>query len=323
VQTFLINMAWDGAGCAYKQADAINTHTDWTARHFRAVKTFYEELDIGPENYNKEEFLSIIENSDILHFCAATHSYDSPHDFGFDWKDVIKDKILIFHDYNSFPGRWNERVREKDHWNKREEIGYDAIFSSIPQATLIYKDCVYIPDTVNELAERYTPSNINRREIVLGHFPTGDSNNKNTHELNQAIYTLANTHKIMFHTEIRRELSHNDLMKIKKRCTLGFDALWRGFHGMTTVENLALGIPTLTSIDGNFEEVFKEFHQTDTFPFEIVFTVEDVVNCLKEYAEYPERIEERSNIARKFMVDKWSYKNIANRIVEEYEKLGG
>lgn len=320
MNTLFINMAWDAAGCSFKQAEAINLHTNWKARHFRAVKTFYDTLDIGPENYNKEEFMQLIREADILHFCSATHTYNSPHNFGFDWSELTKDKVKIFHDYNSFIGRWSERAEAKDIWNKREEIGYDAIFSSIPQATLIYKDCVYIPDVVNCDSEEYSYSNINRKEVIIGHFPTGDPNNKNTNELLAAINQVKTQGKNV-RAQIHRDSTNRRIIEIKKTCTLGFDAIWRGFHGMTTVENLALGIPTMVSADGNFEQVFKEFHKTDIFPFDRVNSIEEIKNQILYYCNNPEQLEHRSKEVRSFMETTWSYKNIANRIVQEYEKL--
>ena len=319
MKTFFINLAWDAAGCSFKQAEAINLYTDWEARHFRAIKTFYDDLDLGPENYDKDEFISIIEESDILHFCSADHHYFSLHDFGFDWNDIVKDKVKIFHDYNSFPGRWDERASLKDIWYRKDDLGYDAIFSSIPQAIKIYKDCVYIPDVVNELSEDYTPSDIDRKKIIIGHFPTGGGNNKNTEEFKWAFMQFYTPHNIRY--RIYTDRPHKEIIKIKKECTMGFDALWRGFHGMTTVENIALGIPTMTSVDGCFERVFKEFHQTDIFPFEEVDTKEDIVACIQKYLDDPESLEERSKEIRNFAVNTWSYSNIANRIVEEYEKL--
>jgi len=93
-----INPAWDAAGCSYRQSVAINKYTTHKARHFRAVKTFYDYLDIGPENYNRDEFVALIENADILHFCSATHDYPSPHSWGFNWNDFIGRKKKIFHD---------------------------------------------------------------------------------------------------------------------------------------------------------------------------------------------------------------------------------
>lgn len=321
MQVLFINMAWDAAGCSYKQAQAINKHTDWTARHFRAVPTFYDDLDIGPENFIKDEFIDIIEKSDVIHFCSATDDYASPHNFEFDLKDAIKNKIKVFHDYNSFPGRWDERAKDQDYWNKKEEIGYELLFSSIPQALEVYKDCIYIPDVVDELSEEYSPSNINRKEVIIGHFPTGGGNNKNTNELLYALNKIKTDYNTDITLHMTSDVPHKEIIKIKKKCTLGFDALWRGFHGMTTVENLALGIPTLTNIDGNFEKIFKEFHQTDIFPFDIVHTTLGISSYIKNYNNNPEKLEERSKVVRDFMMNKWSFKNIADRIVQEYEKV--
>lgn len=324
MQTLFINPAWDAAGCSYKQAEAINLHTTWKARHFRAVHTYYEDHDIVPENYDKDEFIEIIKQSDVLHFCSAIHSYESTHDFGFNWTDHIQGKVLIFHDYNSFMGKWSERSTEKDLWNKRKEIGYNAIFSSIPQANRIYEGCVYIPDTVNELSDLYTPLPIDRSKLILGHFPTGNEvvrNNKNTDDLLEALELMKVCDRINIDNEITAGLFHKELMAVKKRCTFGFDALWRGFHGMTTVENLALGIPTMVGIDGNFEQVFKEFHSTDVFPFEPVSNVVTIIKTIKKYYNDPALLVARQKEVRQFMVDKWSYKNIANRIIKEYEKI--
>jgi hypothetical protein len=310
-----INPAWDAAGCSYRQAAAINKYTTHKARHYRAVKTFYDTLDIGMENYNRDEFVSIIEQSDILHFCSAVHTYPSPQVWGFDWNDYISKKKTIFHDYNSFPGYWGDRWRTKDCWNKLKEIGYNAIFSSIPQAMFIYDKCNYIPDLVDEQDEWFTPDpNRDMLQINLCHFPTGGGNNKNTTELQTAlsIYNIRHT--------ITQGISNKEVLAIKKKHNFGFDALWRGFHGATSVENLALGIPTMCNIEPQFEETFKATFQTDILPFEKVQNIPDIINTLRRYSDV-DVLKERCAVVRKFMEEKWSAKNVAEMIIKEYEKL--
>lgn len=316
-----INPAWDAAGCSYRQAAAINKYTTHKARHFRAVKTFYDHLDIGPENYKINEFVYLIEQSDILHFCSATHDYPSPHEhgqkfnWGFNWNDFIHKKKTIFHDYNSFPGYWGERWSAKDCWNKRKEIGYNAVFSSIPQAMFIYDGCVYVPDLVDEQDEWFTPDPTrDMTKINLCHFPTGGGNNKNTSELQTALSIYSVNHAIT------TGLPNKQILAIKKEHNLGFDCLWRGFHGATSVENLALGIPTMCNIEPQFEETFKAYFQTDILPFEPVRGIPDIINVLKKYSDV-DLLKERCATVRKFMVEKWSAKNIAENIIKEYEKL--
>ena len=311
-----INPAWDAAGCSYRQATAINRYTSHTARHFRAVKTLYSYLDIGPENYNRDEFVALIENADVLHFCSAIHAYPSPHNWGFDWKDFIGKKKKIFHDYNSFPGYWRDRWATKDHWNRRKEIGYDAIFSSIPQANFIYDECVYVPDLVDELDPAFTPDpNRDLSHLRLCHFPTGGGNNKNTNELNAALRLCP-----VFNIQLQG-ITNNEVLAVKKHFNFGFDALWRGFHGATTVENLALGIPTMCNIEPEFDEIFCRYFDTTESPFEHVRSVEDIAVTLRKYASDKALLQERCETARNFMLNKWPAKSIANNLIKEYEKL--
>ena len=311
-----INPAWDAACCSYRQAAAIKKYTSHSVRHFRAVKTFYDTFDIGPENYNRDEFVALVEQADILHFCSATHDYASPHDWGFGWKDFIGKKRKVFHDYNSFPGYWKDRYTSKDHWNKRRDIGYDAIFSSIPQANYIYDECVYVPDLVDELDPWFTPD-LNREMAYLRlcHFPTGGGNNKNTEELTAAMrdYPVYNT--------MVQGVSNKVVLEIKKQSNFGFDAIWRGFHGATTVENLALGIPTMCNIEPEFDEIFNKYFGVEESPFEHVRTVEDITKTLRKYACDGALLRSRCEYVRQFMITKWSARNIACNIVKEYEKL--
>jgi hypothetical protein len=303
------------------QYNAINKYTNWQARHFHAVDTFYSGGDIKPENYNRDEFVALIEESDVLHFCSADHKYDSTHKWGFDWEPLLKNKVTIFHDYNSFPGRWSERAAVRDFWNRRRDIGYDAIFSSIPQATQIYDGCVYIPDIVDERTELYRPNWSIRpfHRVVLGHFPTGGGNNKNGEELSEAVSWFAQNGRI--NLLIASDVKHEELIQLKQRTNLAFDCLWRGFHGMTTVENLALGIPTMTAIDGNFREVFAECFQTDKFPFEVTNSVGEIKQTVERYMADVDELMLRGYEVRWFMENIWSAENVAHRIVKQYENL--
>jgi hypothetical protein len=311
-----INPAWDAAGCSYRQAAAINKYTTHKARHFRAVKTFYDTMDIGSENYNRDEFVTLIEQSDILHFCSATHDYPSPQNWGFNWTDFIGRKKKIFHDYNSFAGYWGDRAKAKDVWNKRKEIGYDAIFSSIPQAVYIYDECVYVPDLVDDQDPWFQPGeNRDMTKLNLCHFPTGGGNNKNTNELMAALHQLKMTCSMI------QGAPNKEVLNLKKTCNFGFDALWRGFHGATSVENLAMGIPTMCNIETEFSNIFKIYFKCDEIPFENVKNVDDIVRVLIYYSNDNAALRDRCDMVRKFMVEKWSAKNIAENIIKEYEKL--
>jgi len=316
-KVLFLNMAWDAAGCSILQCKAINQHTNWQARHFRAVPTFGYDTDITPENYDRDEFQVLMGNMDVIEWCSADYTYNSKHDFGFNLWDVAKNKINIFHDYNSFPGHWQDRASVKDYWNRKDVHKFDAIFSSIPQAVYIYKDCVYIPDVVDERSSEYIPDEFRDfSEVRLGHWPTGGGNNKNTMELREAIKREPVNYDIPAGT-----ISHADVLTAKRGVNIGFDALWRGFHGMTTIENMALGIPTMCNIDDFFWDVFWECFETDKKPFEDVKNIDGIAACLKKYRNDTESLRRRALEVRSFMENYWSFKNVAVRIVGEYEKI--
>lgn len=316
MKSLWINPAWDGAGCSYRQAMAINKYTEHTARHYRAEKTFYDQLDLGMENYDRDEFVSLIEEADILHFCSATHTYGSKQDWGFDWGKYIKGKPTIFHCYNAFLGHWRDRANARDQWDRLKDIGYNAIFSSIPQSIYVYDKCIYVPDLVDEQDYWFKPGNgRDLTKVNLCHFPTGSDNNKNTNEFNAA------TKQVGIDAVITNGLTNKEVLNIKKKSNLGFDAIWRGFHGATSIENLAMGIPTMCGIDEEFATLFKIYFECDQIPFEDVKTVEDIVEVINKYSNDNDALRERCNFVRNFMVSTWSAKNIANNIIKEYEKL--
>lgn len=325
MNVLFVNLFWCAAGVSISQSKAINKHTNWKARHFRAIPTFGYETDITPENYNRDEFLALVEAADVIEFCSAHHhrqaesEQHAPFRFGFKWADVLKKQRLVYHDYNSFVGHWKERADAKDLWNLRKEIGYDAIFSSIPQAVNIYDGCVYIPDVVDELSPEYTPDpKRDFSKVILGHYPTGGGNNKNTEELQKALQICPVQTDIAY-----PPIQHTDLLRRKRKINLAFDALWRGFHGMTTVENMALGIPTMCRIDKDFWPEFNKCFEIDGgAPFVLVEDENDIAKMLAFYGGNARfRLQATAEECRKFALEKWSFKNIANRIVREYEKL--
>jgi len=319
MKTLLVNPAWDAAGVSIQQCKAINKYTNWKARHFRAVPTFNYETDLVGERYNKDEFVQLAKDSDVIHFCSCPHTYKDHFDFGIDWSDIFKNKIVILHDYAFFEVRWTSLRDSKELWNRKEQLGYDDIWSSLPQGNYIFKDCYYMPDIVNENEDIFNNTK-SFNNIILGHFPTGGSNRKNTNELNLALAEVRNA-GICLETIIKSGVSNIEILNIRKRMNLGFDALWRGFHGMTTVENLAMGVPTMVNIEPEFIPIFKECFNSDFFPFEQVATVDEIKNTIIKYAKNLEELKHRSNEVKSFMINNWSSKNIANKIVNRYEYL--
>ncbi len=320
MNVLFINMAWDAASCSFRQHAAINKYTSWKSRHFRAIKTFYDYLDVGPENYNQDEFRSIMESADVIEWCSADHNYKSPHSFGFDLWEIAKSKKNIFHDYNSFLGHWRDRAMDKAVWTRKKDLGYNAMFSSIPQAAkYVYDGGIYVPDLVDETLPEFTPdNNRNFNRVILGHFPTGDTNNKNTVELLEAIRGLD------IELVMERNKTNAEILRLKRKCNLAFDCLWRGFHGATMVENMALGIPTICGTDVEFDAISSEYFGDIVPMFRV--SAQNGVRSIRQAIEFyigmgSEKRMEYADTARRFAKERWSASIIANNMVKEYEKL--
>ncbi|MCK4260840.1 MAG: hypothetical protein KAX49_17820 [Halanaerobiales bacterium] len=320
MRSLFVNPAWDAAGASWQLAQAINKYTNWDTRHFRVQATLGFSSDLVSEAYNRDEFVAILDEADVVHFCSAIHDYVSI-DWGFDWIEKLKGKTKIFHDFCSFLGHWEERAKAKDLWTKCTDINYDAIFSSVPQAVYIYDGCFYIPDVVDIYSEEFKPVPWEFNQVIIGHFPTGEKNNKNTIELKQAIANVQREIRVGFVTVPSSSLVHSDCLRLKKATNLGFDALWRGYHGMTTVENLAMGIPTMVHLDPAFYPVFKEFFGTDLEPFENVNGIPEIISTIENYAHDLNILKARSIEVRAFIEKVWNPEVIAKRCVEQYEKL--
>jgi len=321
MKTLLINPAWDAAGVSIRQAKAINKYTNWEARHFRACPTFNYQTDLVGEKYNRDEFISIVQESDIIHFCSTPHINKDHFNFNVNWDELLKNKVVILHDYAFFEVRWTKLRDSKERWNWKEQLKYNDIWSSLPQGVHVFKDCYYMPDIVDETEEIFKCEKTFDK-VILGHFPTGGGNRKNTNELMSAL-NVAKSKGVSIESIIKSGISNNEILDIRRITNLGFDALWRGFHGMTTVENLAMGVPTMVNIEPEFTTVFNEWFQTDFFPFEQVGGIEEIANTIIKYANNLELLKQRSIEVRKFMETTWSSKNIANRITERYERLLG
>ena len=326
-KVLFINTAWDPADCSRRQAEAINKCSElWTSRHIRITPTFYNDYDVTANNYNRDEFVSLIEEADILHFCGGyvpeykhlhefNKKFDAKFNWGFEWYPMIKKKTKIFHDYCSWDNHWGTHSDSGKFIDMKDDIKYDAIFSSVPQASTFIYDCKYIPDVVN--IDKYAPVNIEDSKVVISHFPTGGGNRKNTVEFKQGIADLPND-IVMNETGANR---HEEIIDLKKQSTMGFDAIWRGFHGATTVENLAMGIPTMVGQDETFKFLFSKFFDTSVYPFEIVQTAAAIHNTIVTYNNNPDAFVARRKLVRRFMETRWNEKTISDAIVKEYEKL--
>lgn len=306
MKILMINPAHDAAGCSYRQAQAVNRFCPGVSvRHFRATETYYSHLvDINAENYNIDEFRSLAEAADILHFCSAPAEYPLT-DWGFSWKDFRQPKI--FHDFNSFSGHWLSGQPCHD-------VSKYSVWSSVEQSSWTYKgaclDWWMCPDLVDETLKEFQPvQDFSRLNLV--YLPSGGPKDQNL------MVEALNRHPCWGAIKFDAKLPNTEVLRLKAMCNIGFDCIWRGFHGATTVENLSMGIPTMVGIDDSFWLKFREVFCTDINPFEIVQNTNDIVKTLQKYEDLS-LLQQRSEEIRAFYEEFWSAKRLAERMVNKW-----
>jgi hypothetical protein len=311
MRILMVNPFWDAASCSLRQAQIVNKYCPGAyVRHFRAVETYYQDnVDINAANYDRDEFYNLCEAADIIHACSAPVG-TGDFNFGFDWAD-FKHKPHVFGDYCSFSGHW---LSGQPCW---DVTGY-SIWSSIPQAEWTYKGCglkdfFYCPDLVDQNLPEFQPvSDFSR--LNLAYLPSGGPKDQNL------MVEALGRHPCWGAVKFDAKLPNTEVLKLKSLCNIGFDAIWRGYHGATTVENLAMGIPTMCGIDDTFWQNFTSVFPSDFNPFEIVQNVDDIVKTLEKYEDLS-LLRARSEEIRAFFEEFWSARTLAERMVNQWRVL--
>jgi len=239
-------------------------------------------------------------NFDVYHFDG-----DLPFIFGNRILKKIENKRIVTHFFGSELRKWgmNPFLKEYAQLRITSELDHTKIDPSL----------VFIPIPFD--ASGITPRQHENKVLRIGHSPTRRSA-KGTGDIIKAIDRLKKKTRLEF--LLIEGVSNKKCMELKTTCDIGIDQIgnYAGTgYGRSGLEFLALGIPTITEIPGEYE------HLLPGHPF-INATVSDFEDVLYKLLTDAASRQQKSTQGIKWVNDFPSPKRIITRIYEEYRRLG-
>ncbi|MBE0432665.1 hypothetical protein IBX73_04260 [candidate division WOR-3 bacterium] len=177
---------------------------------------------------------------DIYHFDG-----DVPFIYGDRILKKLKGRKIVTHFFGSELRKWGMNPYLREHARLR--------FTSELDHTKIDPDLIFVP--IPYEAENIKPRAAENRVLRVGHSPTRRTA-KGTADIIEAVSRLKG--KIDFEFLLIEGVSHAKCMEMKATCDIGIDQIgnYAGTgYGRSGLEFLALGIPTITEIPGEYENL--------------------------------------------------------------------
>ena len=241
-----------------------------------------------------------LDNYDIYHFDG-----DVPFIFGNRILKKLTGKRIVTHFFGSELRRWgmNPYLRNYAQLRFTSELDHTKIDPS-----LVF---VPIPYEVGSIKPRGSENKV----VRVGHSPTRRAA-KGTADIVAAINELRK--EMNFEFLLIEGVSHRECMDLKATCDIGIDQIgnYAGTgYGRSGLEFLALGIPTITEIPGEYEKLLPGH------PF-IKATVGSFKQTLRLVLTNRRLRQERRRQGIAWVHDFPNPKRIISRIYEEYGKIG-
>ncbi len=309
----------DPAGMAIAFAEALNRHTPHACRLI-TLETRYnhgwrQDLhlpDLGPEDLGEVEHL--LRTSDVFHFHMTA---DEDLAIGpFLPRDFMAGKLLVHHhhghpDYRSDPGKYRRKYRER---------GRDKILVSTPDLLRLFPEAHWMPNFVPQDDPLLMPMGGKPRApgevpALIGHSPTR-KDLKNTDDLLRAMAELAAANEPA-RLDMIDDAPNRECLRRKRRCHIVFDHL-QGYYGVSSLEALSQGVPTISGLDAWNREKIAEFTDTDDLPW-VVTSPSGLTATLRDLIHDPERREEIGGKSRAFIAKRWTDRIVADRLARFYD----
>jgi glycosyltransferase involved in cell wall biosynthesis len=113
---------------------------------------------------------------------------------------------------------------------------------------------------------------------------------------------------------------HRRCLELKKECDIFFDQLGPSF-GVSSLEALSQGLPTIARLDEQNLEEIRRFTATQTVPWVNAEDEEELESGVEEMVLDRGLREERGAASRRFMEEHWREEQVLERLFEIYESL--
>ena len=315
----------DPAGMGIQLSRAVSKHTPHSCRLVTTAANRYNhafETDLHiPELEDRglEELEELLKTSDVFHFhiLADEHLQLGP----FTPKDFLKGKKIIHHHH----GHPDFRGNPDKYRAKYQELNRRNLLVSTPDLLRLLPEAAWQPNIVPIDEPLYCPLPLASdaamsASLCIGHSPTRKEL-KNTTDLMEVYESLRQTlpHKKL-ELDIIDDRPHVECLERKQRCQVVFDHM-QGYYGVSSLESLSQGKPTIAGLDPWNLSRIKEFFGCHDVPWITARNKEDLQGALRRLVEDDEWREETGTRSRAFMERFWSDRRVAEALANFYQHL--
>ncbi|MCB0311545.1 MAG: hypothetical protein KDD42_09930 [Bdellovibrionales bacterium] len=312
----------DPAGMMIAFANAINRYTEHSARviSMRTVYSMDYEYDIELprlENEDYSEVEHLLKHSDVLHFHMLMDEY---HQLGpLQIMDYIKGKGLLYHHHGTYDHQiFLARAPQYEELYKRS--GKRALVST-PDLLQLLPSATWQPNLVPINDVDYLPRGehlASQDSLQIVQAPTRKWH-KHTKEF------IAATDRIMLrHPNVQRRViegqTYRGCLKIKRSSHVVFDHM-NGWFGISSLESLAQGIPTIAGLDDWNISHIKEFTGAEELPWVVARDEKQLEYEIERLVVEPALRLDIGNASRKFMERHWTEQAAISSLIETYCSL--
>jgi len=242
----LIFANFDAAGSSFRWAEAINSHTEWAARHVTVRPHPYGyacDLTYGAPARIDERFHELAAEADVIQLKDEAGFLDGRNRAPTDLLSRHR-KPLVHLQYGGIA-----RQRQDDMDYRRHVLSHDAVVALTPDLCFpwLAGRVSFIPHAIDVATYAYGWHD----SRIIGHSPSTRSR-KGTLEFEKAVARIP-----AVEVDIIEGVNHAEVIKRKSRVGVFFDQAGRdsladgrviGWYGNSALEAAVLGIPTLAHV---------------------------------------------------------------------------
>jgi hypothetical protein len=116
------------------------------------------------------------------------------------------------------------------------------------------------------------------------------------------------------------DATHAECLARKQACDMVFDHM-QGYYGMSSLEALSQGLPTIAGLDDWNIATIREFFQCDELPWVPARTPEALLDAVRRLTLSPEERRRIGAASRTFMETVWSEERLTAALDEFYQHL--
>ncbi len=342
----------DPAGAAYNLIRAVNTFTPHRARlistqivqcqmrlpngEITAGDAFQFPKDIMDLYDSGDEIDALLKQADVIHFHKVNETFEfeyelrKGHQRKFKLADYVKGKKIVYH-IHGHPAERSEADIFANGYKERNAI----VLASTPDMEEQYRalgvDARFFPNCVPINDVRYIPratddmitgdDGVTKRYCV---FQSGThSILKNMHIIRDVMERLRKELPLFFlHTSPDNLQSQDSALRHKRIAHAVFDHI-EGYYGISSLESMSMGKPTIAGLNDYCIEAIKNFFgiRDGFLPWIIARTEDEIEKAIRLlFTDHAQRLAIGLK-SREFMEYTWSDKIIAERLVKFYQSL--